>query len=459
MNSWLSSLSSSARIGLLAGVLVIVSATIAVALSLSGQRFDVLFTDLREADAAAVRDQLEAWKVPFEIHDEGRTIAVASEEVPATRLRLVSAGVPSGGRVGFELFKDSNFGVTEFAQKINFQRALQGELERTIAAFEAVEHVRVHLNLNDSKGLLSRDQPNKASVALSLRPHAKLSAAQVSGIQNLIAASVEGLAAQSVVVLDETGASLTADSEFPASSIDARLADQQRIESMLSTRVGSILSHVFPLEQVSIAVDVQLNLDRVSLEKEQITPQGANGVGLVVRERRDGPAAAPATASGEPATRRPAVQSEVEYLHGREREQIVPAPGRIERLSVAVAVPSTANAETLQKVQAIIAAAVGLQPQRGDHLEVVALVPPAALNTELERPTISAAQPVPATRSEWLPRQPWWSIGTMLGLFGISLVMGLWIGRASSRRSLTAAERDAAMAQIRAWLGHEGARP
>jgi len=459
MKSFLLSLSPAARIGMVVGSAVIVAGTLTVALNLGGPRFDVLFNDLRQADAAAISEQLDAWKVPFEIHDDGRTLTVPGEQVHATRLRLVSAGIPTGGRVGFELFKDSNFGVTEFAQKVNFQRALQGELERTIAAFDAVEHVRVHLNLNEARGLLARDQPNTASVALTLRPDAQLTAAQVSGIRNLVASSVEGLQSESVVVLDETGTSLVESDEDVASSITERLTDQAHIERLIHSRIATMMGRVFSLNDVSIAVDVQLNLDRVSVEKEQIRPQGSNGAGLVVRERRDGQRTEALPANGEPGPPR-TVQSEVEYQHGREREQVIPAPGRIERLSIAVVVPATVDEETVAKLRTVIAAAAGLQPDRGDTIEVAALIAPRLADVEREEFSSPLVEPASIAASQSTPSAAP-SIGSWLVLVvAISaLSAGLLLGRVSRRRHrLTQAEREAGMVQIRAWLALESAR-
>ncbi|MFS6823044.1 flagellar basal-body MS-ring/collar protein FliF, partial [Staphylococcus aureus] len=123
----------------------------------------------------------------------GKVILVPSDQVYETRMQLVSRGVPKGGSVGFELFKDSDYGVTEFAQHVNYQRALQGELERTIAALSEVDSARVHLTIRRADLFQTDTDPSKASVTLTLRQGKHLDAKEVAGIQRLVASAVDGL--------------------------------------------------------------------------------------------------------------------------------------------------------------------------------------------------------------------------------------------------------------------------
>ena len=198
----MASLRDPKRLWLWVGAGVILSlACLAIWWVLSPGR-QLLFGNLRERDAAEIVQALDEWKVPYEIVDSGKGIKVESDLVYETRMKLVAAGVPKGGHVGFELFDDADFGVTEFAQRVNYQRALQGEIERTIASIPGVESARVHLTIRRPGLFVGEQEQSKGSVALELSSGAKLSVGQISGIRSLVAASVEGLSANQVSVLD-----------------------------------------------------------------------------------------------------------------------------------------------------------------------------------------------------------------------------------------------------------------
>src|SRR5947209_8498811 len=155
--------------------------------------FRPLFTNLSEQDAAAIVQELKAQKVPFELEDGGRAVLVPAERLYELRLGLASRGLPEGGGVGFELFDRQTLGQTDFLQRLNYQRALQGELGRTISRLGGVESARVHLALPERSLFVGEDRRPSASVMVKLAPGRALSAAQIDGIVHLVAASVEGL--------------------------------------------------------------------------------------------------------------------------------------------------------------------------------------------------------------------------------------------------------------------------
>src|SRR5262252_2951239 len=169
-----------------------------------------LFTNLAQADAAAIVDALRAEKVPFEIEDGGRAVLVPSERLYELRLELASRGLPEGGGVGFEIFDKQTLGQTDFLQRLNYQRALQGELGRTIGQLGGVEAARVHLALPERSLFVAEDRRPSASVVVKLLPGRTLGRSQIDGIVHLVASSVEGLDADSVTVVDESGRMLTA---------------------------------------------------------------------------------------------------------------------------------------------------------------------------------------------------------------------------------------------------------
>ena len=169
----------------------------------------MLFSGLEPQDAATIVAELDKLKVPYRLGADETTVLVEESQVHATRLKLMGKGVNLRGGVGFEIFNTTDFGVTEFAQKINYQRALQGELARTIMSLDAVKSARVHLVMPDS-GLFRRtNQKPKASIALALRDGRSLQSEQVQGIQRLVAASVPQIDASAVTVLDQRGVTLS----------------------------------------------------------------------------------------------------------------------------------------------------------------------------------------------------------------------------------------------------------
>ncbi len=172
--------------------------------SLMRPAYSAVFTHMRLSDAAATVADLEKRKVPYRVADGGSTILVPAKVADTVRLDELSAD-PSRGQVGFELFNKSDMGLTEFAERINYQRALQGELARTIMTLDAVESARVHLSLPDQSAFKDEQTPAKASAMIIARPGRQLSVATVLGVRRLIAAAVPGLDPAAVVILNERG--------------------------------------------------------------------------------------------------------------------------------------------------------------------------------------------------------------------------------------------------------------
>ena len=166
-----------------------------IALTLWTQQPDmqVLFTNLNGEDAAAIIDKLKETKVPYETTGGGATVLVPSAQVHDLRLQLATQGLPHGGGVGFEIFDRTSIGMSEFVQKLNYRRALQGELARTIAQLPEVERVRVHLAIPERRLFANEQEKARASVIVSLRNGQQLAQAQVQGVIHLVSSSVEGL--------------------------------------------------------------------------------------------------------------------------------------------------------------------------------------------------------------------------------------------------------------------------
>ncbi len=215
--------------------------------------YQPLFTNLRAADAAAIVADLERKKIPYELGNGGATILVPAEQVDSTRLGVMTDDLPIKGTVGFELFNKSDMGLTDFAQKINYQRALQGELARTIMTLDGVDTVRVHLSLGEDRIFRDDRVPPKASVTVRMQKGAVLSEDSARGMQRLVAAAVPNLEIANVVILDEKGDVVgTAPAEAEAGTPMAQ--QEHAVEQYYQARIRQALAHDYPGDVIGVAV-------------------------------------------------------------------------------------------------------------------------------------------------------------------------------------------------------------
>ncbi len=232
--------------------------------------FQPLYYNLSQEDAGMVVEELKEQKIPYRLTASGKTVMVPAGRVYDLRLDLASRGVPSGGGVGFEIFDRTDLGTTEFVQKLNYQRALQGELSRTINQFAEVEQSRVHITLPEKTLFLEDEQKPTASVVLKLRRKGALKEKQVQGIVHLVSGSVEGLPTENITIVDVDGNVLSA-----ATSDEANLAGltgsqqefQNELEAGLEKRVQTMLERV--VGKGSAIVRVTANLDFMQEEKTE----------------------------------------------------------------------------------------------------------------------------------------------------------------------------------------------
>lgn len=264
-----------------------------------------LYTNLRPEDAADIVAKLRELRVAYELSDGGRTVEVPFASVYETRMELANQGLPRGGTVGFEIFDKTSFGVTEFTQKMNYRRALQGELTRTILQLREVEEARVHIAIPEPELYADEEKPPTASVMVKLRAGAALTRGQVQGIVRLVASSVEGLSPDGVTVLDVDGNILyaAADGEsqgaVPAASLTlSQLEAKRAYEKDLETSVGTMLTEVLGPRKVVVRVNADIDFDRAEQDSEMFQPL-PSGTGIIreqalVRETRSSSASPPA---------------------------------------------------------------------------------------------------------------------------------------------------------------------
>jgi len=322
MAQWIETMPARTKVAIGAGVAVIVIATVAFAWWAMRTEYAVLFSRLTEADAAGIVTELKKQKVDYQLGDAGTTIRVPAERVHDIRLALMSSGTPLAGGVGFEIFDRQGLGATEQSQRVSFQRALQGELARTIGALDGVQQARVHLVLSEST-LFRRDrQEARASVSLKLEPGNVLQSAQIFGIQRLVAAAVPGVDIGRVVVTDQHGITLSASDALTVGGAtgEGRLSMKREVEEYVTRKVVALLDRAYGPGRAIVSVDATLNFDEVRRTVQDLMPTN----GQNVRRRRQttaGTALDPAATFQEDVT--PRGTTDTEYDYGRRVEQVV----------------------------------------------------------------------------------------------------------------------------------------
>lgn len=357
-----------------------------------------LYSGLNAQEAGMIVARLETMEVPYRLETNGTTILVPQIDLDRVRLQLATEGLPQSGRLGFELFDQANFGATEFAERINFQRALEGELERTISALAEVAQARAHITLPERSVFLERDEPAKASIVVRLHGRQELSKEQTRAISYLVASAVEGLAPDAVVVMDQSGRLFT--SRFGGSEdLNERQLEFRR--SVERDAAGRILATLEPrLGPGGVRANVAVEVDWNSGEQTQelVDPNTVVMNRQVTAESAlDGPpGGAPGTASNLP--RAPAAPERQRFGTERSSETTnfqasrtvtrrTLERGDIRRMSIAVLVDHQVyldeareqlarrprDAAELETVRSLVIAASGARLDRGDTVTVESL--------------------------------------------------------------------------------------
>lgn len=376
--------------------------------------YSVLYSDLEPVDSAAVVERLKAQKIKYQVQGDGTTIAVSPPElVHELRIALAGEGVPKGGTVGLEIFDNLSLGATSFVEKRNWQRAIQGELERTISSLDAVTSVRVHVTQPEKTVFAKKGEVPTASVMLRLRPGADLEKKQIKGIANLVAGSVEGLTADNVNIIDIYGNLLTTkDDEGEGLGIEAtRLQYQREVEKGYVQRVEQMLQKVLGAGKVIARVTAEMDFSTNDREEESFDPSGQvmrsersveegsgssqrGGVPGVVSNLTNDPSLLAPQSAGDSSAHKEQIRN---YEVSRAIVKTSSPRGKLTRLSVAVlvdgvyeaGVPAAADPkaaagaaavtakvfkplpnEQMEQIDAIVKSAVGFNSDRGDTVTV-----------------------------------------------------------------------------------------
>jgi flagellar M-ring protein FliF len=459
-----------ARTGLVAGLILIAALVGALAYWAYRPDYQVLFADMAPRDTAAMVAELDKLKAPYQLGAGGNTILVPRDQVYKLRLKLMGKEVPLHGAVGFEVFNNADFGMTEFVQKVNYQRAVQGELTRTIQAIDAIAAARVHLAIPEQGLFKKASAKAKASVALTVKPGQVLTPEQVSGIQRLVAASVPDIAAADVTVLDQHGTALTRVASFDGAVDGAgsggQLDAKRSTEDYLAKKIGQVLDRTFGAGEAIATVDVLLNLDQSKVTTEDVLPAHGRGenpsTGVVLHERHTIHDADTGPVNGAAAVNKLAANggstvSEADYQVGRRIEQLVVASGSVRRMTVAVVVRQALTDSQVDKLREVLGLAVGFSAARGDAIVVSSM---DRLSTQVAQPdaAVSAADvPAAVPRAASAPTaRVTWILGTLLALAAlvglVALVLRLRRAPKSAVVVLDAEQQARLLADVRAWI-------
>ncbi len=359
--NWFNTLSLQRKLTLSLSVGCIVLITILLSWWTLSPTYAVLFNHLDEQDANKILGQLEQDNINFQLRNGGSDILIDKNLIAKTRLKVMSSGMQFTGSVGFELFDKSDFGMTDFSQKINYQRALQGELERTISSLDEIRHARVHLIIPESHLFDKEENQPKAAITLHLKN--SLTPKQVRSIQQLVSASVAHLSVNNVVIVDQNGNTLSASEEDNSL---AQFTTKKNIELYLNNKVAQMLHKIFPKNQVAVKIDATINYDE--LQRELIKPQSQ---GQISHEKEINHSI---TGKTEKDKTNQDITLEKSYELGSEKELFKRANGTIERLSISVVLPRNTDQKTIAQVERLVKSTIGFDAQRGDIISIEALI-------------------------------------------------------------------------------------
>lgn len=421
----------------LAGVLVAVFGGILLVSMVAGQtHYKVVCRDLDGKSAGDVTAKLAEWKIPYRLENEGTAVSVPDAQADEARVKITAEDLVHTGSIGFELFDKTNFGATDFTQQVNYQRALQGELAKTIAGIDDVASARVLIAIPEKRLFSDKEEPTTASVQLQLKQSHSLNERQVGGIVRLVSGAVKGLQPDNVTVLDGAG-NLLSHRHTEGEMTGDQAEFQQQYERRLSSELNQIAERIVGAGKAMVSVRAEFNWDQTETTSETYKPAGTNGGDLTTQQQTDyerysgkkpdsdatTPPTTPApngTASGTPGAasnmgngngtngadeKKDDADSEnakgrlydktrkdVNYAVNKVVEKKVVAPGKLRRVNVAVLLDQTAGAQGAALKNAFAAAAgldtrTAAQGGREDHIELVATAFDKSAQQQAEKAT------------------------------------------------------------------------
>lgn len=407
-------LSSGQMIGLMLGLSAAIALISGAWMWSQTPDYRVLYSNLSDRDGGAIINSLQQMNVQYKMAEGGGAILVPSGQVYEVRLRLASQGLPKGSVVGFELMENQKLGTSQFLEQVNYQRALEGELTRSIQSLSAVQGARLHLAIPRPSVFTREQQKPSASVLVSLHPGRMLDKAQVSGIVHLVSSSVPNLPIQNVTIIDQNGKLLSAAADGKIAGLDpSQLEYLHQVEQAYIKRIESILSPITGMDNVRAQVTAELDFSQTdqtaeifkpnpvpteaAIRSQQInesigTSGAAGGVPGALSNQPPGTANAPVTAApaatavapAQPSVGSTRKESTVNYEVDKTIRHVKSPVGGVERLSVAVVVnykkvvdkegkvsAKPLTAAEMTQISNLVKESVGYRQDRGDTINVV----------------------------------------------------------------------------------------
>jgi len=367
---------ASAIILMFAGIVVVISLQ---AVNATDSSRATLFANMEVSAAADITAFLQENKYDYKLDNDGRTILVQKDNLYEIRMALARNGLPRAQNKGYELFDKNQLGMTDFAQNLNYRRAVESELSRSIETFSEVERARVHVNIPKQTLFMDKKEEATASVIIKLRPGGDLQDRQIRGIQHLVASAIEGLRARQVTVLDDSGNMLTkgyADNAI-AEHTDHNMELRRSTEERLKRQVLKMLDGVLGPNKATVEVSADLDFDQISRTIESYDPSKR----VVRSEQRDEGTRSNVPPEAGDETKEGSITN---YEINRTVSQIINSPGTTKRLTVSVLVDGTYEQDSVsrQKIYrprgeedlaiftAMVKNAVGYSQERNDSVYV-----------------------------------------------------------------------------------------
>jgi len=418
---WMSRLRANPKVPLIVAGAAAIAIVVAMVLWAKQPDYRTLFSNLSDQDGGAIVTQLTQMNVPYRFSDNGGALEVPADKVHELRLRLAQQGLPKGGAVGFELLDQEKFGISQFSEQVNYQRALEGELARTIETLGPLKSARVHLAMPKPTLFVREQKVPSASVTVNLQPGRALDEGQISAVVHLVSSAVAGLPPGNVTLVDQMGRLLTKSNTSARDLNDAQLKYATDVENRVQSRIEAILGPIVGTSNVHAQVTAQIDFADKEQTEEQYRPNG-DAAQAVMRSRQvnenlqvggPNPGGVPGALSNQPAPANTApittpAQNQQNGQQGAQQQQTTTAAnsgprtssrnettnyevdrtirhtkmntGDVQRLSVAVVVnyktlpdgkPLPLTAEQMKQIEDLTREAMGYSEKRGDTLNVV----------------------------------------------------------------------------------------
>jgi flagellar M-ring protein FliF len=389
----------------------------------------VLYTNLGEDDASKVVEQLTSQKIAYKIEDNGKTIKVPQEVVYETRLSLAGKGIPNSGIIGYEIFDKNTMGMSEFIQKLNYKRALEGELARTIMQVDGVDAARVHIVIPEKSIFKDEEKQTTASVVLKLKSGNSLPKESVTSILNLVSSSVEGLEQNKISLLDSRGRLLSKNEDensmIVATSKQYEL--KQSVEKYLIQKAQGMLDNVLGVGSSIVQITTDLNFDQVEKQMEQYDPETQVAISEQTLNNEN------SGKNNNDSSSQNAQNTTTNYEVSKTIQKVIEGTGNIKRISVAAVINDAAHEvnskgkktveyqprsqEQLNKLEQIVKNAVGFDVERGDNFSLVNIPFEQTLNKDLLPEETEDSGIIPKDVDKWT------NLILILGAIGASLLV------------------------------------